>query len=120
MQDRVNSCVQCCQSWPPLVLTVDGLLIVALKGNGRDVAVVRGAAAGPHAASLGPAAHSAPALQVFFPLAPGVETIYEPAMEEVAEMLGAAKGKLENMESGVSTAAKRMDRKLLAWLPWRR
>jgi hypothetical protein len=38
------------------------------------------------------------ALQVFFPFAPGIETIYEPAMEEVEEALDAARENLDHMQ----------------------
>ena len=37
-------------------------------------------------------------LQVLFPLAPGIESIYEPAMEEVEEALERGRENMEHMQ----------------------
>lgn len=42
--------------------------------------------------------------QVFFPFAPGIESIYEPVLEEVEEALDAARENLDHMQ--VSTCSK--------------
>lgn len=54
-------------------------------------------------------------VQVFFPLAPGIETIYEPAMEEVEEALENARKNMEHMHADISDAAHRVEKRVEDW-----
>ena len=47
--------------------------------------------------------------QVLFPLAPGIESIYEPAMEEVEEALDTAKENVDQLQTEAREAMKAMD-----------
>ena len=49
------------------------------------------------------------AAKVLFPLAPGIESIYEPAMEEVEEALDTAKENVDQLQSEAREAMKAMD-----------
>ena len=49
------------------------------------------------------------AVKVLFPLAPGIESIYEPAMEEVEEALDTAKENVDQLQSEAREAMKAMD-----------
>ena len=55
-------------------------------------------------------------LQVLFPLAPGIESIYEPAMEEVEEALEGAQEKMEHMQSELRQEAEQVQRKVKGWV----
>jgi len=50
--------------------------------------------------------------QVLFPLAPGIESIYEPAMEEVDEALDHAKENVDHIQEEARQAMKRMDSRM--------
>ena len=58
--------------------------------------------------------------QVFLPLAPGIESISEPAMEEVGEALDAARENVDQLQTDVSAAAHRVDRRIVDWVKRRR
>ena len=47
--------------------------------------------------------------KVLFPLAPGIESIYEPAMEEVEEALDTAKENVDQLQSEAREAIKAVD-----------
>ena len=46
---------------------------------------------------------------MLFPLAPGIESIYEPAMEEVKEALDTAKENVDQLQTEAREAMKAMD-----------
>ena len=48
-------------------------------------------------------------MQVLFPLAPGIESIWEPAMEEMDETMDIAKEELEHIQDEARQAVKRVD-----------
>ncbi|CAL8466419.1 g5955 [Coccomyxa elongata] len=54
--------------------------------------------------------------QVLFPLAPGIESIYEPAMEEVEEALEGAHEKMEHVQSELRQEADYLQRKVEGWV----
>ncbi|KAK9902691.1 hypothetical protein WJX75_002901 [Coccomyxa subellipsoidea] len=56
--------------------------------------------------------------QVLFPLAPGIESIYEPAMEEVEEALERGRENMEHMQSEVRREADEVQRKVESWVKW--
>ncbi len=55
-------------------------------------------------------------LQVLFPLAPGIESIYEPAMEEVEEALEGAHEKMEQVQSELRQEADHLQRRVEGWV----
>ena len=62
-------------------------------------------------------------VKVLFPLAPGIESIYEPAMEEVEEALDTAKENVDQLQSEAREAMKAMEKaedKIERWMKSRR
>ena len=66
-------------------------------------------------------------MQVLFPLAPGIESIYEPAMEEVEEALDTAKENVDQLQNeareamrGMEVSMEKVEQKYNEWKRGRR